>query len=314
MKMKFQILKIGQKKNSPLEIRNSKFAGAFTLIEIMVAIAIFALLIAAVYSTWMVILKSSQVGNAAAARVQRERIAIRTLEDSLTCIQSFQASMGYYTFNVTNGDQPALSFVARLPDVFPRNGKFDSNLRRLTFSVETTATDTGSERDLVLRQNPILMDQDADEQQIPLVLARNVKDFIIECWDTNALDWMDEWDSTNSLPPMVRVTLALALDNKNDTTAPVTAITREIAMPSSTLPLIAQTGSPGGGGAVPGGGGNRNGNQNGPGGNGPGGNRQGNGGYGTGGFGNGGTGGFGGRNRGGNQPGGFGGQPGGAPQ
>jgi type II secretion system protein J len=223
---------------------------AFTLIEIMVAMAIFAMLIAAVYSTWMVILKSKQVADAAGARAQRERIAIRTLEDSLTCIQSFQASMGYYMFNVTNGDQPALSFVARLPDIFPRSGKFDSNLRRLTFSVEPGAD---SERDLVLRQNPILMEQDADEQQIPLVLARNVKDFVIECWDTNALDWVDGWDSTNSLPPMVRVTLTLALDNKNDkydSAAPVIAITREIAMPSSTLPQIAQTGSPNGGGAV----------------------------------------------------------------
>jgi type II secretion system protein J len=255
MKMKFQISNFksqiprgGGKEPAPFEIRNLKFASAFTLIEIMVAMAIFALLIAAVYSTWMVILKSSQVVNAAAARVQRERISVRTLEDSLTCIQSFQASMNYYTFNVTNGDQPALSFVARLPDIFPRNGKFDSNLRRLTFSVEATGGD--SERDLVLRQNPILMDQDADEQQIPLVLARNVKDFIIECWDTNALDWVDEWDSTNSLPPMVRITLTLTLDNKNSafqSTAPALAITREIAMPSSTLPTVAQTGSPNGG-------------------------------------------------------------------
>jgi type II secretion system protein J len=252
MKKKFQILnsefrisKNGRKINSSLEIRSSKFTGAFTLIEVMVAIAIFAMLIAAVYSTWMVIIKSSQVGQAAAARVQRERIAIRTLEDSLTCIQSFQASMGYYTFNVTNGQQPGLSFVARVPDIFPRNGKFDSNLRRLSFSVENTGTD--SEQDLVLRQNPILMDLDADEQQIPLVLARNVKDFVVECWDTNALDWVDGWDSTNSLPPMVRVTLTLTSGVKSDSynsTAPLTAITREIAIPSATLPAIAQTGSP----------------------------------------------------------------------
>ena len=59
----------------------------------MMAIAIFSLLVAAVYSTWVVILKSAQVGQEAAAPAQRERIAIRTLEDSLTCIQSFQASM-----------------------------------------------------------------------------------------------------------------------------------------------------------------------------------------------------------------------------
>jgi len=261
MKMKFQISdfkfrisKSGQKKISPLESRNSKFTSAFTLIEVMVAIAIFALLTAAVYSTWVVILKSSQVGQAAAARVQHERIAIRTLEDSLTCIQSFQASMGYYTFNVTNGDQPSLSFVARVPDIFPRDGRFDSNLRRLTYSVEAGED---SERDLVLRQNPILMDLDANEQQVPLVLARNVKNFTIECWDTNAADWVDGWDSTNSLPPMVRITLALTLENKGgsyNATVPVLAITREIAIPSSTLPAIAQTGSPIGG---PGGIGNR---------------------------------------------------------
>lgn len=219
--------------------------GAFTLIEVMVSIAIFALLVAAVYATWMAILKSAQVGQRAAAKVQRERIAIRTIEDSLTCIQSFQSSMGYYLFNVTNGEQPTLSYVARLPDVFPRNGKFDSNLRRLTFSVESTAD---SERDLVLRQNPILMDMDADELQTPLVLARNVKDFVIECWDTNTLDWADGWDSTNSLPPMIRVTLTLGDKGVTyDSSTPVFAVTREIAVPSVTLPVTAQTGGAGNG-------------------------------------------------------------------
>jgi type II secretion system protein J len=218
---------------------------AFTLIEIMMAIAIFSLLVAAVYSTWVVILKSSQVGQEAAAQAQRERIAIRTIEDSLTCIQSFQASIQYYAFNITNGDQPTLSFVARVPDVFPRNGRFDSNLRRLTFSVEPVSN---SEKDLMLRQNEILKDVDADEQATPLVLARNVKDFVVECWDTNAMDWATEWDSTNSLPPLVRVTLTLG-GNKigSGNSAPTLAVVREIAVPSGTLPSVAQIGTPGGG-------------------------------------------------------------------
>ena len=51
----------------------------------------------AIYSTWILILRSSKVGLEAAAQVQRERIAVRTIEDSLTCIQSFQASMKYLT-------------------------------------------------------------------------------------------------------------------------------------------------------------------------------------------------------------------------
>jgi prepilin-type N-terminal cleavage/methylation domain-containing protein len=230
---------------------------AFTLIELLIAITIFSLVMAAIYSTWLMIMRASRVGQEAAAQVQRQRIAIRTIEDSLTCIQSFQASMQYYVFNVTNGDLPTLSFVARLPDMFPRNGKFgDYNVRRLTFSVESG---TDSEKDLVLRQNPILMDMDADEQQTPLVLARNVQSFVVECWDTNALTWDTEWDDTNSIPPMVRVSLALG-GNKNNFggTAPLLVVSRVVAMPSQTLPATVQTPTRRGGGG--GGGGNRNGN------------------------------------------------------
>jgi prepilin-type N-terminal cleavage/methylation domain-containing protein len=221
---------------------------AFTLIEIMIALVIFTMLVAAVYSTWVLLLKSSQIAQAAAAQVQRERITIRTLEDSLTCIQSFQASMKYYAFGVTNGEKPTLSFVARVPDVFPRNGRFgDFNLRRLTFTLEPAADSAGgpsAENDLVLRQNPMLMDMDADEQATPLVLARNVKKFIIECWDTNKLDWADEWNDTNSIPPMMRIKLSLGSNASDAGAAATLDITREIAVPSGTLPRVAQTGSP----------------------------------------------------------------------
>lgn len=224
---------------------------AFTLVEVMVAMAIFALVVAAVYSTWTLILKSTQVVQAATAQVQRQRITIRTLEDSLTCVQSFQGSQAYYAFNVTNGDQPSLSFVARVPDIFPRNGRFGAfNLRRLTFTVEPGPDADPGEKDLVLRQNPILMDMDSDEQSYPLVLARNVKDFIIECWDTNAMDWADTWDNPDTIPPLVRVTLALGGNTTdNSANAPTLAVTREIAIPSISVPTIIQTGVPGGAGA-----------------------------------------------------------------
>jgi len=165
-----------------MNFKNQSRCRAFTLIEIMMAIAIFGMIVAAIYSTWILILRASRTGLETAAQAQRERIAVRTIEDSLTCIQSFQASMQYYYFFVQNGDQPMLSFTARVPDVFPRNGRFGNfNLRRLTFTVEPGPDAIGSEKDLVLRQNPILMNGDEDEQHYPLVLARNVKDFVVEC-------------------------------------------------------------------------------------------------------------------------------------
>ena len=157
--------------------------------------------------------------------------------------------MEYYVFSDSsqngnqsgNGNQSELSFTARLPDIFPRNRKFvnpdlgrDFSLRRLIFSVEPGPD---SEMDLVLRQTPVLMDMDPDERQTPLVLARDVKQFTVECWDTNALDWVEEWDNTNAIPPLVRISLALG-----GNAAPGFAVTRLIAIPSATLPSILQTG------------------------------------------------------------------------
>ena len=244
-----------------MKLKKKSRRGAFTLIEIMVAIAIFGMIVAAIYSTWVLILKSSRVGQEAAAQIQRERITVRTIEDALTCIQSFQASMmQYYSFVVLNGDQPVLSFAARVPGTFPRNGRFgDFNLRRLTFTVEAGKD---SEKDLVLRQNPILMDVDPDEQSYPLVLARNVKIFAVECLDTDK-GWVTEWNDTNSIPLQVRYTLVAGGNG------PGWAITNVVTMQSITMPSVVQMprGGGGGGGGInlnnPGGGGGGPGGQGG---------------------------------------------------
>jgi prepilin-type N-terminal cleavage/methylation domain-containing protein len=218
----------------------------FTLIEVMIAITLFSLVLAAIYSSWTLIWRASRVTQASAAQVQRQRVAIHTIEDALTCIQSFQASMKYYTF-VVNDDPPQLDFTARLPDNFPRNGKFgDLNVRQLMFAVESGPD---SEKNLVLRQKPLLLDMDADELKTPLVLARNVQTFKVECWDTNQAEWTKVWDNTNSIPPLIRVSLVLGGNNNNNfgDATPTLSVTRVIAVPSQTLPSVVQTG----GGAPP---------------------------------------------------------------
>jgi prepilin-type N-terminal cleavage/methylation domain-containing protein len=222
---------------------------AFSLLELMVAIAIFGMVVATIYSTWILIVRSSVIGQEAAAQAQRERIAIRTVESSLMCVQSFQASMKYYSFDVENGSEPTFSFTARLPDVFPRNGKFgDFNVRRLTYSVEPGADQF---KNLVLRQTPILMDMDEDEKNTPLVLAHNIKEFTVECWDTNQMSWATEWDDTNSIPPLVRVTFTLGSLGEHGMPGPDLTLCRVIALPCNTLPAAMQM--PGGG--IPGRGG-----------------------------------------------------------
>jgi prepilin-type N-terminal cleavage/methylation domain-containing protein len=234
-----------------MKFSRKKNSCGFTLIEVMIAFAIFAMVIGAIYATWMVILRSTQVGQRASAQAQRQRITLRTIEDSLMGIQSFQASQQYYSFIVQNGDTPTLSFASRVPDIFPRNGKFQGfNLRRLTFSLESEGNTANSGKNLVLRQNPILMDMTDDEQKNPLVLAHNVKNFSVECWDTNKLDWVTEWDDTNSIPPMLRVNLVLG-GNSGPDAAPELDIVRDISIPSQMMPIVVQTGGAQAGGGLP---------------------------------------------------------------
>lgn len=206
----------------------------FTLVEIMIAIGLLSLVIAAIYSSWSSILRGTRVGLEAAAVGQRSRLAVRMLEDSLASAQAFAAHMQnhpeYYSFV---GDENSLSFVARLAQSFPRSGKFgDFDVRRLTFQLEDNSEGGHS---LVLRQSTLLMEMDQDEKDHPLVLAKNVDKFQLQFWDKKKNEWVDTWTDnfTNQLPPLVQVTLAVK-SHPHDL-KPSEEILRIISIPAVTV-------------------------------------------------------------------------------
>lgn len=214
--------------NFASSIQRARRAGAFTLVEILVAMGILSLVLAAIYSSWTAILRASKVGLEAAAAVQRARMAGRTIEESLGSARFFNQNAIDYSFLAENGDDASLSFVARLAPSFPRQGKFEGlDVRRVTFSVEQGRDGT---RQLVLRQCPLLMEMDVDEKKHPLVLANHVKEFKTEFWDTRLADWIDEWKQTNQLPVLVKVTLTLA-DTKHSSQVRET-VTRIVSLPA----------------------------------------------------------------------------------
>jgi prepilin-type N-terminal cleavage/methylation domain-containing protein len=192
-----------------LNRNKTRLVEAFTLLEILVALALLSVVMIAIYSSWNAVVKGTRVGLDAAAAGQRSRISMRTLQDSLLSACMFAQNGRYYGFVAdTEGDYASLSFVARLPRSFPRSGRFDGvDVRRVNFTVESVGENKNC---LVLRQYPLLLlEPDHVEEQHPLVLAKDVTKFMLEFWDQQSGDWATSWDTTNRLPQMVRITLGL---------------------------------------------------------------------------------------------------------
>jgi len=176
----------------------------FTLIEIMIAITIFALVMAAIYSTWSAVLRGSRVGMKAAGEVQRMRVSVRALEEAIASAVMYVDNAKYYTFATdTSGSTAYISFVARLPASFPGSGMFgDQEMRRVCFYVQ--------DGNLMLRQAPLLEATKKIGKPYEIALAPNVTLFDMEFYDGMANKWYAEWMSTNQLPKMVRVALSFS--------------------------------------------------------------------------------------------------------
>ena len=225
---------------------------AFTLIEVMVALTILGFLLTAVYSSWSAVVRASKIGLDAASRVQHTRIAIRTIVDSLLTVQMFGGNANLYAFVAdTKGDYASVSFVSRLPASFPDAGLFgDKIVRRVTFSVEPGPQ--GNQ--LVMYQMPLLAKENAEQKPFPIVLATDISLFTVEFWEGRGSKWLSDWDNTNALPKMVRVSLGLGRA-RQFSSHPEEVYTRIISMASMVIPREFQMGTPvprtGPGGVIP---------------------------------------------------------------
>src|SRR5262245_21986026 len=95
--------RVGNGEHSTFNIQRStsnrfRNCGGFTIIEIMTAMAIFMMVVAAIFASWQAIARGSISANRVAAEAQRSRVALRTIEEALGGTRSFVADIEYYTF------------------------------------------------------------------------------------------------------------------------------------------------------------------------------------------------------------------------
>jgi len=216
-------------------------ASGFTLIEVLVATFIFAIVLASLFGTWRVIARSTETALKLASEAQRTRVALQSLESALGAAQLFQANAPLYSFIAdTSGNYAALSFVSTLPDSFPGSGYFGGQrLRRLTVQVEQSAE---GGNDLILRQNAVLAPPEVELDTHPLVLARNVSLFQLEFWDRQKNEFAVEWLRTNLIPPAIRLTIGYGVASRFSR-EPSELVTRTVRLPDNVVGADLQGGS-----------------------------------------------------------------------
>lgn len=219
----------------------NRFA-AFTLLEVLVALSIFSIVLGLLYGTWRIVMQSSGAALRLAGNAQRQRTAVQVLQESLDSAVLFAANARHYSFLAdSSGGQSALSFVAHLAPSFPGSGFFEGEqVRRLTYTIEP---DPSGSPALYLRQNSILDQVSDDPRTFPVLLATEVALFEVAFWDTRKSAFVPEWTLTNSLPPLVRVTLGFGRKSSSSQST-MEVVSRIVRIPSAGVAAEAQTGLP----------------------------------------------------------------------
>lgn len=224
---------------------------AFTLIEVLIAMGLLSFIVAAIYSSWSAVLRSTKVGMDVAAQAQRTRIAGQAVEQALKTAVMYAENIRYYSFIAdTSSEFAALSLTARLPASFPGSGLFgDQTVRRVSFEV---VPGTNGHLNLILSQLPFLLSTNESVQPYQIVLARDVSLFFLEFWDVEQ-GWVEELNTTNQLPRMIRFSLGTGRTGYSQKN-PAELIVRTVSLPAAPVSADMQKpqpGAPGGGGLRP---------------------------------------------------------------
>lgn len=179
----------------------------FTLLELLVAMAIMVILSAALYGTYFSVMRGREV---AASGMESRRELCGTLD-----LLRREIAAAYFTGTNTSRKKP-LFFIVEDRDIFgkpasilnftcivpPRNGSLPSSDQR-----EVTYRLVEHDKKLVLTRQEKELYSDAKVPEYPQM--EELEGFLVEC--DNGGKWVKNWDTTlnSKLPTAVRITIRL---------------------------------------------------------------------------------------------------------
>lgn len=184
-----------------MRARRNRRAG-FTLIELLLALAIFSLVAAMAAGAFWGVLKAWNRGGEMLEQLHYGEFAMDQLVTALRGAAWFPSKPSAFGFWLESGKA---SWVTSGSAFLPPDSPLIHGLHRISVTVDSA----GGERGLVVRAWPHLSEEMDENDAEPWLVAPGVEDFECEWYDFEGEDWSTDWEETNSLPKLVRVTLTM---------------------------------------------------------------------------------------------------------
>ena len=187
-----------------------KTAG-FTLIELLVALAIFSLVSAMSAGVFWSVMKAWGRGRQMLDQLHYGEYAMEQLVTALRGAAWFSSkpeAFGFWLEDRGGTSKTAAnkaSWVTSGSAFLPPDSPFQHGLHRLSVTVEGA----GEERGLVVRAWPHLAEEIEEGDVESWLVSPGVDGFSCEWYDFDEERWTQDWEETNSLPKLVRVTLTM---------------------------------------------------------------------------------------------------------
>lgn len=195
---------------APGTIRRHRRA-AFTLIELLVALAIFSLVSAMSGGIFWSITKAWNRGGEMLEQLQYGEFAMEQLVTALRGAAWFPSKPEAFGFwldprgGTSRTAANEISWVTSGTAFLPPDSPFQHGLHRLSVTVEGS----GEKRGLVVNAWPHLAEEEDRRNVESWLVAPEVNGLSCEWYDFEDERWSQDWEETNSLPKLVRVTLTM---------------------------------------------------------------------------------------------------------
>lgn len=190
--------------NSKIAEHGSGSEAGFTLVELLVGLALFSLLITLLFDNVRFGLRAWQNGSANAEQLEQTVVAQDLLRRTVGNLYPMVVGDGTVQPRIDfDGSKEAISFLANAPIVASRGGRF-----RFQISVERKEDSA----DLVVTSLPELADVQDTSLAAKTLLLSGIEQaefsYFGEATAERRLQWNDNWAKRSDMPKLVRIRLA----------------------------------------------------------------------------------------------------------